>query len=216
MKRVGNLFDVAFTMENLYLAYLDARRGKRKKQACFEFERYLGANLAEIYNEIHGGAYQPRPYFQFVVYEPKKRIIHAPSFRDIVVQHAIYRVIYDIFDKSFITTSFACRVGYGTHRASDYTQKAMRVYDADLYTLKMDVRKFFYSINRGILRALIERKIKDKRFIDIIDGFCRKRGCGWDPDREFVKPDICPNIPESSGPLCKEGSQGKALREVCG
>lgn len=167
MKRIGKLFDKVFSEENLYQAYLDARKGKRKKRACFEFEINLGANLSELYGEIHNGNYWPEPYFKFTVYEPKKRLIYAPAFRDIVVQHAIYRIIYPIFDRSFISTNFACRIGYGTHKASDYTQMALRCYDGKLYTLKLDVRKFFYSINRDILRNLIERKIKDKKLVDI-------------------------------------------------
>lgn len=168
MKRFGNLFGQAFSKDNLYQAYLDARRGKRGKRACFEFEVNLGANLAGLYAEVHSGSYQPQPYFKFMVYEPKPRIIYAPAFRDIVLQHAIYRVIYPIFDRTFISTSFACRNGYGTHKASNYTQQALRQYDSDLYILKLDVRKFFYSIDRQILQDLIERKIKDRRLIEMM------------------------------------------------
>ncbi len=168
MKRTGGLFHQAFTPENLYLAYLDARRGKRGKRACFEFEVNLGANLAALHDEIHAGAYRPQPYFKFTVYEPKPRTIHAPAFRDIVLQHAVYRLIYPLFDRCFIASSFACRKGYGTHRASDYTQRALRAYAGDLYYLKLDIRKFFYSIDRLILRKLIEAKIKERRFVDVM------------------------------------------------
>lgn len=35
------------------------------------------------------------------------------------------------------------------------------------------VRKFFYSIDRTVLRAQIERKIKDRRFIDVMMQFAR-------------------------------------------
>lgn len=174
MKRYGNLFEKAFSQENLYLAYLDARKGKRKKKACFEFETNLGANLVDLHNRLHNGTYKPDPYFQFTVFEPKERLIHAPSFRDIVIQHAVYRIIYDIFNKTFIDTSFACRVGYGTHKASDYTQQALRYYDADLYTLKLDIRKFFYSIDRQILSELIKLKIKDDKLHSIIMLFAGK------------------------------------------
>jgi len=161
-------------MDNLERAYLDARKGKRKKKVCFEFESNLGANLIDLYDRLHNGTYRPDPYFQFTVYEPKERLIHAPSFRDIVVQHAIYRIVYDIFNKTFIDTSFACRLGYGTHKASDYTQKALRYYDSNLYTLKLDIRKFFYSIDRTVLRKLIERRIKDTRLVDIMVLFAEK------------------------------------------
>lgn len=168
MKRFANLFDRAFCSENLYAAYLDARKGKRNKRACFEFERDLGSNLYSLYTEIHQGLYEPQPYHEFVVREPKPRLIRAPAFRDVVVQHAIYRLVYPIFDRTFIPSSFACRKGYGTHRASDYLRRAMRCYDPDLYTLQLDVRKFFYSIDRDVLRSLVERKIRDLRLVDMM------------------------------------------------
>lgn len=168
MKRYGNLFEKAFSIENLYCAYQDASRGKRGRRACFEFDKNIGANIQTLHNEIHSGIYKPAAYFKFIVYEPKQRVIHAPAFRDIVVQHAIYRTIYHIFDRSFINTSFACRVGYGTHRAAKYTRRAMQRHGSDEYILKLDIRKFFYSINRAILRRLIALKIKDGRLVDVM------------------------------------------------
>lgn len=168
MKRTGNLFNTAFSQGNLYAAYLDARRGKRGKISTLEFEKHLGENLCRIYNDLHSGAYRPKPYFTFKVYEPKERLIYAPAFQDIVVQHAIYRIIYEIFNRTFVKESFACRHGFGTHRASDHVQQAMRGCQPDSFTLKLDIRKFFYSIDRTILRSLIERKIKDRRFVDVM------------------------------------------------
>ena len=173
MKRIGNLFNTAFNRDNLYLAYIDARKGKRKKQACFNFETALGSNLDSLYQEIHDGCYQPQPYKSFTVYEPKERIIYAPAFRDTVVQHAIYRVIYSIFDRTFIDQSFACREGMGTHRCSELAQKYMRACGDDEYSLKLDIRKFFYSIDRGILQELIEKKIKDKQLVNIMMMFAK-------------------------------------------
>jgi len=175
-KRKGYLFEQAFTMENLYAAYLDARKGKRKKRATMKFETNLGAELQALYDELHSGSYEPRPYSQFYVYEPKPRLINAPHFRDLVVQHAIYRTIYDLFDKTFIDTSYACRKGGGTHKASAYTQKSMRKYSGDLYYAKLDIRKFFYRIDREILRKLFEKKIKDRRFIDLMCMFAQMNG----------------------------------------
>lgn len=168
MKRTGNLFDEIFTRENIYRAYLAARRGKRKKAATFNFETRLGENINALHGEINGGSYRPQPYFKFIIHEPKERVIYGPAFRDIVAQHAIYAAVYPIFNRTFIDTSFACREGYGTHRASDYLQAALRAAPADRYTLKLDIRRFFYSIDRGILRKLVERKIKDRRLVDMM------------------------------------------------
>jgi len=172
MKRIGFLFEKTFTKESLFEAYLVASKGKHKKRQCFEFEKNLASNIDELYESIHNGSYKPKEYFKFEVYEPKKRTIYAPAFRDIVVQHAIYKTIYPIFNKTFIDQSFACRVGYGTHKAADYAQESLRKSDIDSYTIKLDIRKFFYRIDRSVLRKLIEKKIKDKRFVDIMMIFC--------------------------------------------
>lgn len=172
MKRVGFLFEKTFTKESLFDAYLVASKGKHNKRQFFEFEKNLAHNIDLLYESIHDGSYKPKKYFKFEVYEPKKRTIYAPAFRDIVVQHAIYKVIYPIFNKTFIDQSFACRVGYGTHKAADYAQESMRKSAIDSYTIKLDIRKFFYRIDRSVLRKLIEKKIKDKQFVDIMILFC--------------------------------------------
>ena len=171
MKRYGHLFEQAFTRENLYEAYLDASHNKHKKRSCFNFERRLAYNLDRLHAAIHDGAYRPQPYYTFTVYEPKARKIYAPSFADLVVQHAIYRVIYRIFNAGFIDQSFACRKGLGTHKAADYAQQALRLSPVGSHTIKLDIRKFFYRINRSVLRKQIERKIKDRRFVDLMMQF---------------------------------------------
>ena len=168
MKRHGHLFEKAFSRENLYQAYLDACKGKHKKRSCFNFERRLAHNLDLLYNALHDGSYKPKPYYSFMVYEPKQRQIFAPSFCDLVVQHAIYRVIYGIFNVGFIDQSFACRKGKGTHKAADFAQQALRESPRGSYVIKLDIRKFFYRINRAVLRAQIERKIKDRRFVEVM------------------------------------------------
>lgn len=178
MKRYGNLFDAIFTRDNLYQAYLDARKKKRTRRATFEFETNLGGEIEALFWELHAGTYRPQPYYKFWVSEPKPRLIHAPAFRDRVVQHAIYRAIYPIFDRTFIATSFACRTGFGTHRASRYLHRALRQAPADSYTLKLDIRKFFYNIDRNILRSQLERKIKDERLLNLMMQFAADRDGG--------------------------------------
>ena len=171
MKRIGNLFEKTFTIEALHLAFQTASKLKHSKRACFNFERSLGMNLKNLHREIHSNRYKPMPYYSFLVYEPKQRRIFAPAFRDLVVQHAIYRTIYPVFNNTFIDQSFACRVGMGTHKAADYAQAAIKACDREHYTLKLDIRKFFYRIDRAILRTLMERKIKDERFVDLMCQF---------------------------------------------
>lgn len=168
MKRTGNLFSKCFTEMSLYQGYVDAAKSKKGRRGCHRFERSLGLNISLLHDEIASGNYKPRPYYSFVIKEPKERVIYAPSFRDCVVQHAIYRVISPLFERTFIDQSYACRKNKGTHKAADYTQMALQKSDSDSYILQLDIRKFFYRIDRHILKELIERKIKDKRFVDIM------------------------------------------------
>ena len=128
----------------------------------------IGAQIDALHKELTEGTYKPRPYIKFKVNEPKERIIYAPAFRDCVVQHAVYAVIQPIFDPTFIDASFACRVGKGTHKAADYAQQALIRSPDDSYTLQLDIQKFFYSIDREILRTLFELKIKDPQMIELM------------------------------------------------
>lgn len=170
-KRQGALFDKMFSLDALYTAYRAARKGKRKKRPVREFERNLGANIVALHEELVSGFYKTRPYKVFTVKDPKPRLIFAPHFRDVVVQHAMYRVLYPIMDKTFHFESFGCRLGKGTHRAADHAQESLRRSPPDSYLVQFDIRKFFYRIDRGILLSLWARKIKDSRVLSLIGLF---------------------------------------------
>ncbi len=172
-KRHGNLFSKCFTPDAIHAAYLAARKGKRRKKAVLEFERNLGSNLQRLHDEVHSWRYEPRPYTTFMVHEPKPRLIYAPNFRDVVIQHAIYAVIYPLFDAGFIHDNYGCRVGKGTHSAADQAQKFLRAAPDDSFTLQMDIRKFFYRIDRDRLMELVSRKIKDRGLLVLLRMFTR-------------------------------------------
>ena len=173
MRRHGNLYSQATSLEALHEGYLQARRGKRARHACHQFERRLGAQLDDLARSLTDGTYTVRPYNTFTVHEPKPRQISAPAFRDRVVQHAVAAVVTPIFERTFIDQSFACRKGLGTHAAADYAQHAMELSRPDSYTVHMDVRKFYYSIDRAVLRRLVERRIKDERMVDLMMQFAQ-------------------------------------------
>ncbi|WP_296699785.1 reverse transcriptase domain-containing protein [Thiocapsa sp. UBA6158] len=170
--RFGHLYEQVASLESLYAAFLKARAGKRCKAAVEAFERNLGANLAALADELAEGRYRPRGYRKFEVREPKPRVIYAPEFRDTIVQHAVYAVVYPIFDRTFIHDAYGCRVGKGHHRAADQAQRYLRASAPDSVTLQLDVRKFFYRIDRAVLMTQIERKIKDPRLLALMAAFC--------------------------------------------
>jgi RNA-directed DNA polymerase len=171
--RHGNLFERVADLDALYAAYRTARKGKGRKRPIQDFEKDLGANLLRLERELKDGTYHPGPYHQFWVYEPKPRLISAPEFRDVVVQHAVYAIIYPIFDRTFCHDAYGCRVGKGHHRASDRVQHFLRGSHEGTYTLQMDIRKYFYRIDRKILMEQIERRIKDARLLRLIEAFAR-------------------------------------------
>lgn len=175
-KRINHLYEQMCTPEALYAAYLCGRRGKRASLSVGRFEQNAGAELHKLLLELQGGSYTPKPYRRFWVYEPKPRIIAAPAFRDVVVQHAIYALIYPIFDKTFIHDSYGCRKEKGTHRAADQAQRYLRQCAPDDYLLQLDIRKFYYTIDRSILMQLMRDKIKDKRMLELIKLFVNDEG----------------------------------------
>ena len=175
MKRTGNLYPSICTTEALLAAYQHASRNKRSHRACYEFSRNLGANLAALQNELQTETYQPRPCSRFMVNDGRKpRLIEAPAFRDLVVQHAVYAVTLPLFEARYIDTNFACRAGKGTHMAADWLQAAMRRAPRTDWVLHVDVRKFFYSIDRDVLQAMLQRVIKCQPTLSIMAAFAQR------------------------------------------
>lgn len=169
----SNIINQIASFESLLSAFNDVFRSdnKYKKEAVI-FYKDLVYNLNKLSFDLMNGYYKPREYFEFKVYEPKERIIHAPHFIDKIVQVALNKVIRDIFLRYYIKDSYACIVGRGTHAAVDQVQRYMRLaqeeYGDDCYVIKLDISKFFYSIDRGLLKSIIFKIIKCDKTRDII------------------------------------------------
>lgn len=175
MKRHGSLYPQIHSPGALYAALVRASHGKKNHRAQFEFARNLGTNLHRLEQELADGTYQPKPCNSFWVTDgPKPRLIEAPAFRDLVVQHAAYAVLAPIFERRYIPTSFACRAGKGTHQAADWLQAAMRRAPRTSWVLHVDVRKFFYSIDRDVLQALLRKVIKCEPTLHLLALFAHR------------------------------------------
>ncbi|ABO49761.1 RNA-directed DNA polymerase (Reverse transcriptase) [Desulforamulus reducens MI-1] len=161
-KTYKNLFEQIYQFDNLYNAYLKARKGKRYIGEVLEFTANLEENLISIQNDLINQTYQTGRYREFYVYDPKLRLVAALPFRDRVMHHAVCNIIEPIFEKVFIYDSYACRVNKGTHaganRVTSYLRKAQRHWPR-VYCLKGDVKQYFPSINHGILKRILHRKI---------------------------------------------------------
>lgn len=168
MKSYNNLWDEFVSFKNLYNAYKKARKSNPNKKYILQFSKNLEKELFSIQEHLLLEKYTFSPYKIFKIYEPKERIISAPIFKDVVVQHAIINVIESIFEKSFIYDSFACRKGKGTHKGLSRIKKVIQSKNPPKYYLKQDVKKYFPSINKNILKKIISKRIKDKKLLKLI------------------------------------------------
>ncbi|MDN3524363.1 reverse transcriptase/maturase family protein [Halomonas sabkhae] len=173
MRTHGFLFDRYANFDALHAGYLRARKGCRDSRSCMRFEQRLEENLIDLLNHLHWGSYHTGPYRHFYVHEPKTRRITAlTQFRDRVLQQAMYAVLEPIWERRFISDSYACRVGKGTHRAADRAQEmlgeCLRKH-GQIYVLKADISKYFASIDHGHAKRLIRRAIKCPRTLALLD-----------------------------------------------
>lgn len=156
-------------MENLFAAWAEFRRGKEKKPDVQEFGLRLYANIRALHEDLVAMRYAHGPYQAFGISDPKPRRIHKASVRDRLLHHAIFRILYPAFDRTFIADSFSCRVGKGTHAARARFRKfcgeVSRNGTRTAWVLKCDVRKFFASIDQKILMAMLARRLSDARVV---------------------------------------------------
>lgn len=158
MKRIGNIWGDIIAFENLHRAAYQVLRGKRGQVQAGEFFDDLEGNLFQLQRELQTHAYEPGNYRTFWITDPKPRLISAAPFRDRVIHHALVNIIEPIFERRFIPHSYACRTGKGTHKALDRFVTWCR---SSRYVLKMDIRKFFPSLDHVILKETIRQAIKD-------------------------------------------------------
>ncbi len=149
----------------LHAAHL-AARGKRRKQAAATFEVALADHLIALRDELRAKTYAPGAYTSFMIRDPKPRKISAAPFQDRVVHHALCNLIEPIFDRRFISDTYANRIGKGTHAAVDRLQDFARCYR---YVLRCDVRQFFPSIDHAIMRAALAEVIREDDVLWLCD-----------------------------------------------
>lgn len=174
------------SLENILEAWKEFVRGKRSRKDVEEFERNLMANIISLHRNLREKTYAHGEYYAFKINDPKPRDIHKASVCDRLVHHAIYRILYPYFDGKFIHDSYSCRLNKGAHRAMnrfrDFSRKVSKNNTQTCWVLKCDIKKFFASIDHGILKNILEKHIEDKNalwlLLQIIDSFNTERKAG--------------------------------------
>lgn len=170
---MSQIFKAITDFDNLYVAYLQVSKSKNKysKEALL-FSQNETANLLDLQQQLINGAYSFDDYIEFKVFEPKERVINAPHFKDKIVQIAIDNILKPIFEPTFISHSYACIDNRGTHKAVEKVQQNLKQAKWQLkepFIIKFDVSRFFYSIDREILKSILRRKIKCEKTLRLLD-----------------------------------------------
>ena len=171
-------------IENLFQAYAEFRRGKKKRLDLQIFERNLEDNLFSLQHKLKHKTYRHGDYEDFFVNDPKRRHIHKTNISHKILHHLLYKFLYDIFDKSFIYDSYSCRLNKGTHKGVKRLYKFTRIvsknYSRDCFALKFDIKKFFASVNHAIVVQFLKKKIDDENILmllkDVINSFASEQG----------------------------------------
>lgn len=167
------LFDKIINEDALEFAYRKTQKGKAKYKAeALKFSLDETYNLMELRQSLIEETYQFGGYTEFKVYEPKERIINAPRYKDKIVQIALNEVLKEVYYPKFIYDSYSCIDLKGTHKCADRIQTFMRrahyFYGDSAQVVKIDISKFFYTINRKLLKQELTSTISCQKTLRLL------------------------------------------------
>lgn len=173
---IMNDFQKLIDFKNLYRSYKVSMKGKGKKLGAIKFNMMALENIFVMKHQLVNHEYKLSPYNEFIVSQPKKRIIKSGSFRDKVLQHCLCDyVLLPKMENEFIKDSYAGQIGKGTLFGLDRLSENFLDYynknGSDGYILKCDITKFFYSINHDVLKKIIRYHFDDKDIQYVCDMF---------------------------------------------
>lgn len=169
MKRIGNLYEKIISIENLKLADEHARKGKLKTYGVNKHDKNREENIISLHKMLKNKSYKTSKYKTFKIYEPKEReIFQLPYFPDRIVHHAIMNILEPIWRSVFTANTYSCIKGRGIHATMIDVKEALKDVDNTTYCLKIDIRKYYPSINHEILKEILRRKIKCKDTLNLL------------------------------------------------
>lgn len=157
---------------DLLKAYQKFIKGKRKKGDVQKFMLNFEEELNALFCEIENGEYKHGGYYHFRIFDPKPREIDKASVRDRIVHQLIYDYLAKIYDKSFYCHSYASRKEKGAHKAVSVFKSVNRKFSHNfrrpIFVLKCDIKKFFASVDKGILFSILKNKVDDQKYLWLI------------------------------------------------
>jgi len=170
MKKWRNLFDKITDLDNIILAHNRARKNKIHRDDVIKVDKDVITHCKEIQKMLISATYRTSEYYTFKLYEPKERIIFKlPYYPDRIIHHAIMNILEPLWLNQLIPQTYSCIKKRGIHKALKDVRKDLMDKENTKYCLKLDIRKFYPSIDHDILKKIIRIKIADKRLLFLLD-----------------------------------------------
>jgi len=171
MKRYGNLYHKIYDMDNIHMAHENAKRGKKHYHEVKMVDTNPEFYFEHIQSILKNKTFQNSEYKVFIKKGKKDRTIHKlPYYPDRIIHHCIVQVLEPIWVSWLIKDTLACLSGRGIHKGVKRIKQMLRTDpEGTCYCLKMDVKKFYPSVDHDVLKGLIRRKIKDNDLLWLLD-----------------------------------------------
>lgn len=170
MKRIGNIYASITTLSNLQTADEKAQKGKAWQYGVQLHNLNKESNLLVLKDLLESRTYKTSMYDIFKVHEPKERTVYRlPYFPDRIAHHAIMNILEPIFVATFTADTYSCIKKRGIHALLRNLQTDLKDVAGTRYCLKLDIKKFYPSIDHDVLKLLLRRKFKDKDLLWLLD-----------------------------------------------
>jgi len=171
MKRLGNLFEKIVDKDNIRLAHVNAQKGKtfykEVKMVNSDTDTYIG----NIHNMLVDKTFKNAPYeIMHKRCSGKDREIYKlPYYPDRIIHHAIMQVVEPIWQSILIENTYSSIKGRGIHTGLKRLKIDLENIPETQYCLKLDIKKFYPSIDNAILKDVVRKKIKDASLLWLLD-----------------------------------------------
>lgn len=153
----------------------EIKRNTKNKRKVYRFERFKTEYLNEIYDILTNDTYGGIKYNIFLIRDPKYRVVMSLNIFDKIINHYITRfVLIPKLEKYLDFRNVATRKNMGRDYGINLLKKYLEHFKTkeNCYILKIDMSKYFYSIDHEVLKSMIKSDLTDieyKLICTIID-----------------------------------------------
>lgn len=165
------MFDKIVDIENLKEAHRNARKGKSWYDEVKEVDKNTEYYLRKLQQQLKAKTYQTSEYEKFIKNDSGKEreIFKLPYYPDRICQWAIIQVIEPYLLKTITIDTYSAIPNRGIHFGLKRLNEDLKDKEGTKYCLKLDVRKFYPSIDHRILKKIYRKIFKDPELLWLLD-----------------------------------------------